>query len=380
MGISTEQPRTVEKVSTAITIAAMELCSASERPHLPRPGDDRPASQSDCARQRRGQIRIVKAGGASPLNYSWQRNGSPIAGATQSTYSINNSQLTDSGARYACVISNAYGSVTTTEAALTIFNGSGSIFDFDGPGGGYPSGGVVQASDGNFYGTTQYGGTYGNGIVFSLTTNGLLSTLVSFDAKNGAQPGAALVSGNRRQFLRNDSSRRDLPEWNNIQNESQRQLTTLVSFDGANGAEPDGALVEGRDGNFYGTTEVGGTNGYGTVFSMTTDGTLTVLHSFNDSDGAYPRSAMIAGSRRQFLRHDPGRRNQRIRHHIQHNHQRHIQHIRILRQHQRRLSARRIGANCRRQFLRHDNRRGNIRPGDSIQDGGQRHTDQPYVI
>ena len=58
-------------------------------------------------------------------------------------------------------------------------------------------------------------------------------------------------------------------------------LTTLVSFNGTNGANPYAALTLGNDGNFYGTTSEGGSSGYGTVFKVTTNGTLTTLVSFN---------------------------------------------------------------------------------------------------
>ena len=94
----------------------------------------------------------------------------------------------------------------------------------------YRVGGLVQGSDGNFYGTTDGGGAGGGGTVFKMTPAGV--------------------------------------------------LTTLVSFYGANGNNPQAPLVQGSDGNFYGTTEYGGANGLGTVFQVTTNGTLTTLVSF----------------------------------------------------------------------------------------------------
>ncbi len=123
----------------------------------------------------------VNASGARPLSYSWQRNGSPIAGATQATYTTNSVQLADSGDQFSCVISNSYGSAMSSRAALTVFSTSGAVFTFNGPDGGYPSSGLIQGSDGNLYGTTQYGGMSGNGTVFTLSTNGTQSTVASFD-------------------------------------------------------------------------------------------------------------------------------------------------------------------------------------------------------
>ncbi|HUI85417.1 MAG TPA: choice-of-anchor tandem repeat GloVer-containing protein [Candidatus Binatia bacterium] len=73
-------------------------------------------------------------------------------------------------------------------------------------------------------------------------------------------------------------------------------VSTLLSFDGYNGAEPLAALVEGPDGNFYGTTSQGGINGPfsdGTVFKVTPNGTLTTLHDFNGGDGSSPQIGLL---------------------------------------------------------------------------------------
>jgi len=51
----------------------------------------------------------VVAAGSSPLSYFWSRNGLPIAGATTSSYTTNNVQLSDSGSQFSCLVSNAYG-------------------------------------------------------------------------------------------------------------------------------------------------------------------------------------------------------------------------------------------------------------------------------
>jgi uncharacterized delta-60 repeat protein/uncharacterized repeat protein (TIGR02543 family) len=62
----------------------------------------------------------VKAYGTPPLSYCWQRNGLPIAGATESTYTTNNVQLADSGSLFLCRVTNAFGSVTSQVATLTV--------------------------------------------------------------------------------------------------------------------------------------------------------------------------------------------------------------------------------------------------------------------
>jgi uncharacterized repeat protein (TIGR03803 family) len=55
-----------------------------------------------------------------------------------------------------------------------------TLVSFNGTNGINPQGGLVQGNDGNFYGVTEYGGTNRLGTVFQVTTNGTLTTLVSF--------------------------------------------------------------------------------------------------------------------------------------------------------------------------------------------------------
>ena len=76
-------------------------------------------------------------------------------------------------------------------------------------------------------------------------------------------------------------------------------LTTLHSFTGGEGAYPSGELIQGSDGNFYGTTTAGGNDIFpgsaGTIFQITPGGTLTTLHSFSGPDGDQPQGALVQG-------------------------------------------------------------------------------------
>ena len=121
----------------------------------------------------------------------------------------------------------------------------------------YPTAGLVQGSDGNFYGTAEYGGTNGLGTVFRITTNGNETILYSF-AGFGVYP-----------------------------------------YDGAN---PVAGLVQGSDGNFYGTTEYGGTGVSGTVFRISPSGNYTNLYSFvgPPTDGFFPQAGLVQGSDGNF--------------------------------------------------------------------------------
>ena len=163
------------------------------------------------------------------------------------------------------------------------------LYSFNGPDGGNPSAALVQGADGNFYGTTQYGGTYGEGTVFRMTTNGTLTTLLSFHYSNGAYPHAGLVQGADGNFYGTTASGGTYGDGTVFRMTTNGTLTTLASFNySVNGGSPYAGLLQGTDGNFYGTTEDGGTYGDGTVFRMTTNGTLTTLVSFNYTNGAYP--------------------------------------------------------------------------------------------
>src|ERR1035438_6360597 len=73
----------------------------------------------------------VAATGALPLSYYWQRNGLPVAGATDSSYTTNNVQLADSGSQFSCLVSNAYGNVLSSNAVLTVVTNTGLVFAAD---------------------------------------------------------------------------------------------------------------------------------------------------------------------------------------------------------------------------------------------------------
>ena len=62
----------------------------------------------------------VGATGTAPLAFQWRRNGTPIAGATGTSYTRNNVQLSDDGAGFDVVVSNAFGRITSATARLTV--------------------------------------------------------------------------------------------------------------------------------------------------------------------------------------------------------------------------------------------------------------------
>ena len=167
-----------------------------------------------------------------------------------------------------------------------------------GTGGANPYGSLVQGTNGYFYGTTEAGGSDGYGTLFSLTNNNVVTFLYSFtDGVDGAEPLAGLVQGSDGNFYGTAYEGGTYAFGSVFKMTPIGVFTTLYEFTGdADGAYPYAGLVLGRDGNFYGTTVEGGSDGYGTAFSLNPNGTLTTLASFNYANGGYPQAGLIQGT------------------------------------------------------------------------------------
>jgi len=161
-----------------------------------------------------------------------------------------------------------------------------------------PYAGLVQGTDGNYYGTTS-----GQSSVFQISPEGVLTTVYGF---KGA-PGVPDVYGGVIQATNGDfygtTLRGGVQQDGSVFSVSANgALRTLHVFGGADGAAPFAGLVQGTDGNFYGTTSQGGPNvcpstgtTCGTVFKITPGGKLTTLHVFDGSDGDYPVAGLVQG-------------------------------------------------------------------------------------
>ena len=192
--------------------------------------------------------------------------------------------------------------VTTNSGFISLvsFNATNGVYI-----GANPAGNLVLGADGNLYGTTQYGGTNdlvngGDGTIFRITHAGAFSSLFSFNTSNGANPQAGLVQGANGSFYGTTFDGGSNALGEVFNITSQGLLTILLSFNNTNGANPQAGLVQGLDGNFYGTTKVGGTNNYGAVFQMTPTGGFTSLVYFANTNGAYPVAGLVQGSDGNF--------------------------------------------------------------------------------
>jgi uncharacterized repeat protein (TIGR03803 family) len=156
---------------------------------------------------------------------------------------------------------------------------------------------LSEGNDGNFYGTTESGGLYGRGNVFCVTPSGTFSNLHSFDGSDGWLPYYdGLVLGSDGTFYGATTIGGNIYSIT-----TNGTFSNLFVFSGTNGQSPECTLVQGNDGNFYGTTLSGGRWGNGTVYRVTPDGTLTSLYSFTGgSDGAAPLGALVQASDGNF--------------------------------------------------------------------------------
>ena len=171
--------------------------------------------------------------------------------------------------------------------------------------GASPQAGLIQGSDGDFYGTTPSGGAFSSGTIFKMTAAGAVTTLYSFsqggNLGDGQNPTAGLVQGSDGNFYGTTYGNSPGPNGSTIFKITPAGvLTTLYRFSGSDGANPHSGLIQGSDGNFYGTTESGGTSDKGTIFKMTSSGVLTTLYRFSGSDGATPVAGLIQGSDGNF--------------------------------------------------------------------------------
>jgi uncharacterized repeat protein (TIGR03803 family) len=165
---------------------------------------------------------------------------------------------------------------------------------FDNANGAQPWASLVAGPAGDYYGTTQVGGTNGSGTVYRLSAAGDITTLASFNGANGSLPVARLLADGAGLFYGTTSGGGVSDLGTVFQVSTNGGLATLASFGGANGAVPLGGLVWGGDGQLYGTTSQGGTGGRGTVYRITTNGSLTTLAHFNGLNGEAPRGELTS--------------------------------------------------------------------------------------
>jgi uncharacterized repeat protein (TIGR03803 family) len=156
---------------------------------------------------------------------------------------------------------------------------------------------LVQAADGSFYGTALLGGAIGWGAVYRVTTNGALTTVVSFNFTNGAYPQDGLIVGQDGNLYGTTFDGGNPGLGTVFRLTTAGALTTLFNFNESGGSTPFAGLVQASNGILYGNTQVTGTNNpnAGTIFKITTNGALTELFRFHITDGLLPANKLVFG-------------------------------------------------------------------------------------
>ncbi len=233
---------------------------------------------------------LIAAGGSYSATIA-----TPPAGSLRCT--INNGSGTGVSANVSNITVNCVASI---ESLLYSFSAYGSGDGY------YPAGSLIQASDGNFYGMTQMGGANNDGAVIKVTPSGVESVLHSFGTfpGDGLAPYGSLIQASDGNFYGmtayggvNDGCPSNCGAVIKITPAGTESV--LYSFAGlGDGATPNGSLIQASDGNLYGMTSRGGLGGVGTVFRITLTGDESVLHWFGSfsGDGALPYGTLMQAS------------------------------------------------------------------------------------
>lgn len=161
-----------------------------------------------------------------------------------------------------------------------------------------PTGGVIFDSAGNMYGTTFHGGATGNGTVWEATRSGqnwTESVIYNFaGGGDGGNPVAGVImdaNGNLYGTTYDGGTFGFGTVYQLTRSGSNWTKSILYIFqNGTDGRAPSGGLVFDNAGNLYGTTSFGGSNGGGTVYELTAAGgvwNFTTLVSFSGTAGPY---------------------------------------------------------------------------------------------
>jgi len=243
-------------------------------------------------------------------NFGFTDGGNPYAPLVQGSDGNFYGTTVNGGAGTGCVLGAPCGTVfkiTSTGEVTTLHS-----FNFTD--GANPYAGLIQAVDGNFYGTTLNGGNASNcakgcGTIFRMTAHGKLTTLHEFTSTDGANPHASLLQNTDKSFYGTTVAGGNTSFCTGgcgtiFKLTPQGLFTTFHKFCSGNNC-PDGywpyaGLSRGTDGNFYGTTIFGGEDGNGTAFNISPAGKLTTIQIFDINNGSVPEAGVTQSTNGLF--------------------------------------------------------------------------------
>jgi uncharacterized repeat protein (TIGR03803 family) len=172
-------------------------------------------------------------------------------------------------------------------------------YSFGSPTGEFPMGNLLYGKDSIFYGLTPYDGADSQGVIFSYNPmNGIYTDLYDFDSVNGSYPTGSLIQ-DTNGILYGMTSAGGKNNFGVIfsYNPSVDTFDILHYFDNVNGEMPLGNLLMANDTTLYGMASLGGANNEGVIFNCNpATHNFIKLYDFNDSTGMLPSGALIQDS------------------------------------------------------------------------------------
>src|ERR1039458_8150754 len=290
--------------TTLYTFCSQSGCTDGEYPNLglvQATDDNFYGTTSSGGKSNQGTVFKITPQGALTTLHSFcpqapcSGGSQPAAGLVQAT----------NGYLYGTTYTSSGGSEGGTVFKITLGGKLTTLYSFCSQSGctdgASPYAGLVQATNGDLYGTTFNGGTKNGGTVFKITPSGTLTTLHSFCSQEGPDgcmdgffPWTVLVQATNGYLYGTTVAGGGSENAGTIfKITPSGKLTTLYSFCSLSGGCPyAGAaglgLVQATDGNLYGTDSGNAEAQNGTVYEMTPSGTLTTVYGFPDSGIAGP--------------------------------------------------------------------------------------------
>jgi uncharacterized repeat protein (TIGR03803 family) len=202
---------------------------------------------------------------------------------------------------------NGFGQTVVTDGTVFRLSTGGrwsSLHSFTGSDGQNPSAGLILAIDGNYYGTAQYGGSAGWGVLFRVTPSGTFTVLYQFTGgTDGGHPASALIQASDGNLYGTTfpGTVDDGTVYKYVLSTGTFATILSLNQDQSQGRQISAPVVQAADGSLYGTAIFGGANGCGTIFRVATSGTLLQVYSFPcGAGGSSPSGPLIQASDGSF--------------------------------------------------------------------------------
>jgi len=194
--------------------------------------------------------------------------------------SQNPAYVTPTQARDGQLYGTTYGLTFGSVFKITTAGSEGDLYAFDSAQGANPIGGLTLSTDGNFYGTSSFGGSTNQGVLFKITQNGTYTVLHEFaGGSDGANPFSPPIVGSDGNLYGTTEGLFTVAS-TVYRYTPSGSFTTIYQFDQAHGVNVSAPLVQGTNGQLYGVASTGGSFNCGTLFRMTRSGTMLSTYSF----------------------------------------------------------------------------------------------------